>query len=127
MADTAVLIPPWFVAVIDAHPDDDTPRLILADWLDEHGEHALALGWRATAGRVPHLWRSECHAAAAHPWTWYADWAYDPGDAGLGAATLPPGGHASLRESAPESGAGWLAYPTPFAALDALARTPEAR
>jgi uncharacterized protein (TIGR02996 family) len=22
------------------HPDDDTPRLVLADWLDEHGDEA---------------------------------------------------------------------------------------
>jgi uncharacterized protein (TIGR02996 family) len=27
---------------ISAHPDDDTPRLILADWLDEHGDIARA-------------------------------------------------------------------------------------
>jgi uncharacterized protein (TIGR02996 family) len=27
-----------FLNDIKAHADDDTPRLILADWLDEHGE-----------------------------------------------------------------------------------------
>ena len=27
-----------FLAAIKAHPDDDTPRLVFADWLDEHGE-----------------------------------------------------------------------------------------
>jgi uncharacterized protein (TIGR02996 family) len=27
-----------FLADIIAHPDDDTPRLIYADWLDEHGQ-----------------------------------------------------------------------------------------
>ncbi len=27
-----------FLAAIAANPDDDTPRLIFADWLDEHGE-----------------------------------------------------------------------------------------
>src|SRR5262245_51579788 len=25
-----------------AHPDDDTPRLVYADWLDEHGDHDRA-------------------------------------------------------------------------------------
>lgn len=27
-----------FLAAIKANPDDDTPRLVFADWLDEHGE-----------------------------------------------------------------------------------------
>ena len=27
-----------FLAEILEHPDDDTPRLIFADWLDDHGE-----------------------------------------------------------------------------------------
>lgn len=29
-------------AAICANPDDDTPRLVFADWLDEHGEHFRA-------------------------------------------------------------------------------------
>jgi uncharacterized protein (TIGR02996 family) len=31
-----------FLAAIVAAPDDDTPRLVFADWLDEHGEHDRA-------------------------------------------------------------------------------------
>jgi uncharacterized protein (TIGR02996 family) len=31
-----------FLQDIVAHPDDDTPRLIYADWLDEHGQSARA-------------------------------------------------------------------------------------
>jgi uncharacterized protein (TIGR02996 family) len=27
-----------FLATIRAHPDDDLPRLVMADWLDEQGE-----------------------------------------------------------------------------------------
>lgn len=30
------------LAAIIAHPDDDTPRLVYADWLDEHGDAARA-------------------------------------------------------------------------------------
>jgi uncharacterized protein (TIGR02996 family) len=31
-----------FLAAIVAAPEDDTPRLVFADWLDEHGEHDRA-------------------------------------------------------------------------------------
>lgn len=31
-----------FLEVILAHPDDDAPRLVFADWLDEHGDGARA-------------------------------------------------------------------------------------
>jgi uncharacterized protein (TIGR02996 family) len=27
-----------FLRDIKDHPDDDTPRLVLADWLEEHGD-----------------------------------------------------------------------------------------
>jgi uncharacterized protein (TIGR02996 family) len=30
-----------FLADIAAHPEDDAPRLIYADWLEEHGDPAL--------------------------------------------------------------------------------------
>jgi uncharacterized protein (TIGR02996 family) len=30
------------LATIAAHPEEDTPRLVFADWLDEHGRHARA-------------------------------------------------------------------------------------
>src|SRR5215207_1617840 len=31
-----------FEADLTAHPDDDTPRLVLADWLEEHGDRHTA-------------------------------------------------------------------------------------
>jgi len=31
-------LPPAFISAIKANPDDDLPRLIAADWLDEHDE-----------------------------------------------------------------------------------------
>lgn len=31
-----------FLRAIFANPDDDLPRLVFADWLDEHGDHAWA-------------------------------------------------------------------------------------
>src|SRR5262245_57678825 len=31
-----------FLADIRAHPDDDAPRLVFADWLEEHGEEGRA-------------------------------------------------------------------------------------
>lgn len=30
------------LGAIAAHPEEDTPRLVFADWLDEHGRHARA-------------------------------------------------------------------------------------
>ncbi|HEV3384748.1 MAG TPA: TIGR02996 domain-containing protein, partial [Gemmata sp.] len=35
-------------AAICANPDDDTPRLVFADWLDEHGEAKRAAYIRAS-------------------------------------------------------------------------------
>ena len=31
-----------FLADICEHPEDDTPRLVFADWLDDHGDQARA-------------------------------------------------------------------------------------
>ena len=41
-----------FLADIIEHPDDDTPRLIYADWLEEHGDAARA-----------NFIRAQCHLA----------------------------------------------------------------
>lgn len=35
-----------FLAAISAAPDDDAPKLIYADWLEEHGNEAEARQWR---------------------------------------------------------------------------------
>lgn len=34
------------IAAIEAAPDDDLPKLVYADWLDEHGEEDEATRWR---------------------------------------------------------------------------------
>ena len=31
-----------FLDDVREHPDDDAPRLVFADWLDDHGEHDRA-------------------------------------------------------------------------------------
>src|SRR4051794_38996455 len=38
-------------AILD-DPDDDAPRLVYADWLDDHGEHAGAEFTRVRGGRA---------------------------------------------------------------------------
>lgn len=43
------------LAAIRAHPDEDTPRLVYADWLDEHGE-----------GERAELIRVQCELARLH-------------------------------------------------------------
>lgn len=52
-----------FIAAIKAHPDDDTPRLVFADWLEEHGEPARARVIRnmvaAPGSLVSVLWSAE--------------------------------------------------------------------
>jgi uncharacterized protein (TIGR02996 family) len=35
-----------FLEDIKEHPDDDTPRLVLADWLEDHGDPDRANKWR---------------------------------------------------------------------------------
>jgi uncharacterized protein (TIGR02996 family) len=40
-----------FLADIQANPDDDRPRLVFADWLEDHGDPA-----RAEFIRVQALW-----------------------------------------------------------------------
>lgn len=44
-----------FLDAIAANPFDDTPRLVYADWLDEHGEPAKAAYLRLVVGLVPLL------------------------------------------------------------------------
>ena len=40
---------PAFIRAIREHPLDVTPRLVFADWLDEHGQPVLAEAYRASA------------------------------------------------------------------------------
>jgi uncharacterized protein (TIGR02996 family) len=50
MTDDAAL----FAAALD-QPDADTPRLVLADWFDDHGEDELAWALRTVPGIIPFL------------------------------------------------------------------------
>jgi uncharacterized protein (TIGR02996 family) len=50
MTDDAAL----FAAAL-AHPDADTPRLVLADWFDDHGEEELAWALRTNDDIIPFL------------------------------------------------------------------------
>jgi uncharacterized protein (TIGR02996 family) len=44
-----------FWAAIRTAPDDQLPRLVFADWLDEHGRDEEAAALRASADRVPRV------------------------------------------------------------------------
>lgn len=50
MTDDAAL----FAAAL-AHPGQDTPRLVLADWYDDHDEIELAWALRTVPGIIPFL------------------------------------------------------------------------
>ncbi len=57
-------------ADIIANPDDDTPRLVLADWLEENGEETRATFIRVQIqlARIdPRPWHEECDDASACP------------------------------------------------------------
>jgi uncharacterized protein (TIGR02996 family) len=61
-----------FLADIIEHPDDDTPRLIYADWLEEHGDAARA-----------NFIRAQCHLAQ------FCRDNNEPFESGLAADRLP--------------------------------------
>jgi uncharacterized protein (TIGR02996 family) len=85
---------PFLRAIIEA-PDDDTPRLIYADWLDEHGDEARAEfirvqcsleGMPADDRRRPKLQRREKELLAQYGWAWaeelgdeVSEWAFRRG------------------------------------------------
>src|SRR5437588_203265 len=50
MTDDAAL----FAAAL-AHPGDDTPRLVFADWFDENGEEVLGWALRSVPEIIPFL------------------------------------------------------------------------
>jgi uncharacterized protein (TIGR02996 family) len=65
------LRPDAFLADILAHPDDDTPRLVYADWLAEHGDpdRAAFIRTQIEAHRSPEFDRRryELNWQAARP------------------------------------------------------------
>src|SRR5260221_508576 len=80
-----------FMEDIIAHPGDDTPRLIYADWLDDHGQEARAEFIRVQIEltrmgdddeRSDGLRRRERELLAAHGKEWL-DTAWPVGDASL--------------------------------------------
>src|SRR5262245_41227666 len=67
------------LATCKALPEDDTPRLVLADWLDDHGEEARAelvrlqcrlAGLPTGAPERAALWAREQELLTAHRQTW---------------------------------------------------------
>jgi uncharacterized protein (TIGR02996 family) len=59
-----------FVGDILRNPQDATPKLVYADWLDERGRPDLAFAyrWMATRGRHPGLRQ---RPRARKPWAWW--------------------------------------------------------
>lgn len=55
------------VAACLAHPDEDTPKLVLADYLNDHGDPATgyALRWMVRFGKGP-SWNQQ-----QRMWEWY--------------------------------------------------------
>jgi uncharacterized protein (TIGR02996 family) len=58
-----------FLADIVEHPDDDTPRLVYADWLEDHGEEAQAefIRVRCELARLGVV-EGAAHASVAMAW-----------------------------------------------------------
>jgi len=65
-----------FLEAIRANPFDALPRMVFADWLDEHGEGRKAAHYRAAAARLPatleavrltRAWRRICYLNGRDP------------------------------------------------------------
>jgi uncharacterized protein (TIGR02996 family) len=69
MSDRAALY-----AAVCANPDDDTPRLVFADWLQEHGEEKRAAFIRA---EVENHNRQNADTPAATVWRFFKDCNFD--------------------------------------------------
>jgi uncharacterized protein (TIGR02996 family) len=72
-----------FLRAIAEHPDDDLPRLVYADWLDEHGDPARAefIRVQCELARAPtdpprrtELLAREHELRTAHAHVWLAEW-----------------------------------------------------
>src|SRR5262249_12087028 len=73
-----------FIAAIRETPDDDTPRLVFSDWLEEQGEIARAELIRVQCElarlptfdpRYPELHLRQLELIAAHEAEWLGEWA----------------------------------------------------
>ncbi len=71
-----------FEAAIREHPEDDTPRLVYADWLDEHGEEDRANFIRAQCAGDPEA--TQRYSVQMREWTgliptWCEGWRFHRG------------------------------------------------
>ena len=73
-----------FIDAIRISPDDDSPRLVFADWLDEHGESARAEFIRVQCELAPmptferryeELHVRQLELLARHETEWLGEWA----------------------------------------------------
>ncbi len=68
MTDTDLLSSPdlrALFAAVEASPMDGLPKGVLADWLDEHGEHSLAAVGAVSPTGGDQRVRGRAHAGAA--------------------------------------------------------------
>lgn len=80
-----------FLADILEHPEEDAPRLIFADWLEDNGraERATVLRWCVANGR----WPEHMPGKFSKPWQWWHRCVLDRADGQKFAssrAVLPP-------------------------------------
>jgi len=78
-------VKPELIAEVLAHPDDDTPRLVLADWLTERGDPRgeliavqCALARPLVREKAQELAKQELDLLREHGPTWVADHGLDP-------------------------------------------------
>jgi uncharacterized protein (TIGR02996 family) len=63
------------LADIDERPEDGTPRLVYADWLEEQGraDEAFCQRWMVRHGKRPGDRRGRPHIQARYSWGWWAE------------------------------------------------------
>jgi uncharacterized protein (TIGR02996 family) len=104
---------------IAEHPDDDSLRLIFADWLTEQGREleSEALRWLVREGKRPYL----CRSGASEDFCW--DWKLNPLSREFQRAALNESLFHSLdggRFGHPDMSRNYCEYPTRLAAEQAL-------
>jgi uncharacterized protein (TIGR02996 family) len=57
-----------FLREVCDHPDDDAPRLVFADWLDDHGDHARAEFIRLQCTLAADEWKLQAAERARELW-----------------------------------------------------------
>jgi uncharacterized protein (TIGR02996 family) len=100
-----------FLAAIAARPDDDLPKLVYADYLDEHGDpRAAALRWVVARGAKP------AYDVVQNTWDWWsrppAEPDYYPDEAAVGRAVLPANLFCRLKGKPTDIWKGYQSYRT---------------